>query len=151
MTGLKSEEIINAIRARLYQIAPDTTVYKTSQTRPVYPHFFVHQIGATDDEKRKNHHLLTFSFDIRYRIASDPSTDLKTDQKLDEMALKLFVGFTVIDCNDIKIRCGNKNYEKVDGVLHFFFDVKTQVLLVNMNENIPKQQKLGVEIGVKNG
>lgn len=149
MSELRSDEIGNAIRARLHQVMPEITVYKVPQTLPEYPHFFVQQIEGTDEEDRKNHHFLTFFFDIRYRIASDPSTDLRAEQKLDEMALRLMAALDIIDCNGVKIRCGNKRYEKVDGVLHFFCEIKIQALLVNLGGETAKQNKISVE--VKNG
>lgn len=151
MTELKSEEIKNAIASRLLELAPGTSVYKEAVTAPKYPHFFVHQVSLSDKEQRKNHHILTYSFDIRYRVASDPSTDLRLEQKLDEVGLRLTAGLNIINCNDIKIRIEDKNYEKPDGVLHFFCKVNLQAELVDLGSSIPKQEKLDVSIEVKNG
>lgn len=150
MTELKSEEVKNAVAARLLRIA-SVAVYKEAVTSPKYPHFFVHQVLLADEERRKNHHILTYSFDLRYRVASDPSTDLRLEQKLDEMALKLMAGLNIIECNDVKIRIEDKNYEKTDGVLHFFCKVNLQAELVDLGNTIPKQEKLDVSIEVKNG
>lgn len=150
MTELKSEEVKNAVAARLLRIA-SVAVYKEAVTVPLYPHFFVHLVSVTDEEQRKNHHILTYSFDLRYRVASDPSTDLRLEQKLDEMALKLMVGLNIIECNDVKIRIEDKNYEKTEGVLHFFCKVNLQAELVDLGNTIPKQEKLDVSIEVKNG
>lgn len=150
MTELKSEEVKNAVAARLLRIA-SVAVYKEAVTVPLYPHFFVHLVSVTDEEQRKNHHILTYSFDLRYRVASDPSTDLRLEQKLDEMALKLMAGLNIIECNDVKIRIEDKNYEKQDGVLHFFCKVNLQAELVDLGNTIPKQEKLDVSIEVKNG
>jgi hypothetical protein len=150
MTELKSEEVKNAVAARLLRIA-SVAVYKEAVTVPLYPHFFVHLVSVTDEEQRKNHHILTYSFDLRYRVASDPSTDLRLEQKLDEMALKLMAGLNIIECNDVKIRIEDKNYEKTEGVLHFFCKVNLQAELVDLGNTIPKQEKLDVSIEVKNG
>lgn len=150
MTELKSEEVKNAVAARLLRIA-SVAVYKEAVTVPLYPHFFVHLVSVTDEEQRKNHHILTYSFDLRYRVASDPSTDLRLEQKLDEMALKLMAGLNIIECNDVKIRIEDKNYEKQEGVLHFFCKVNLQAELVDLGNTIPKQEKLDVSIEVKNG
>ena len=84
-------------------------------------------------------------------MASDPSTDLRLEQKLDEMALKLMAGLNIIECNDVKIRIEDKNYEKTEGVLHFFCKVNLQAELVDLGNTIPKQEKLDVSIEVKNG
>ena len=148
MSELRSEEIKNAIAARLLEIAPN--VYKEAVTSPKYPHFFIHLVSVTDEEQRKNHHILTYSLDLRYRVASDPSTDLRLEQKLDDIALKLMVGLNIIDCGDVKIRIEDKNYEKTDGVLHFFCKVIMQAEL-NTNEEKIKMNKINMDIGVKNG
>ena len=125
-------------------------MYKEAATSPKYPHFFIHLVSVSDEEQRKNHHILTYSLDLRYRVASDPSTDLRLEQKLDEIALKLMAGLNIIDCGDVKIRIEDKNYEKTDGVLHFFCKVIMQAEL-NTNEETIKMNKINMAIGVKNG
>ena len=147
MSVVNCEEIKNAIAARLLQGFPGTSVYKEAVTTPNYPHFFIHLISGSDNEERKNHHILNHSFDLRYRVASDPSTDLKLEQKLDAVARKLFAGLNIIDCNDVKIRIENKHYEKTDGVLHFFCEVNMKALLEE--EPQEKFKDLEVDIGVK--
>ena len=151
MTELGGDEVKNAVAARLLQIAPGCAVYKEAATIPAYPHFFVHLVSVTDDEGRRNRHLLTYSFDLRYRVASDPSTDLKLEQNLDAMALRLMAGLNIIPCNDVRIRCEEKNYEKTDGVLHFFVTVRLQTLLKDIDEKTAKQEKLSVTVEMKNG
>lgn len=123
-------------------------MYKEAATSPKYPHFFIHLVSVSDEEQRKNHHILTYSLDLRYRVASDPSTDLRLEQKLDETALKLMAVLNIIDCGDVKIRIEDKNYEKTDGVLHFFCKVNMQAEL-NTNEETKKFSRLKLKIGVK--
>lgn len=149
MTELKSEEVKNAIAARLLQIAQGTAVYKEAVTAPRYPHFFVHQINVNDSEERKRRHILTYSFDVRYRVTSDSSTDLKLEQNLDAMGLKLLSEFNIIDCNDIKIRIDDKSYEKPDGVLHFFFKVDVHAV-DSEKEQYDKQRSLNYTIKAGN-
>lgn len=146
MSELRSEEIKNAIAARLLEIAPN--VYKEASTSPKYPHFFIHLVSVSGEEQRKNHHILTYSLDLRYRVASDPSTDLRLEQKLDDIALKLMAGLNIIDCGDVKIRIEDKNYEKTDGVLHFFCKVIMQAKR-NTNEETKKFSGLEMKIVVK--
>ena len=146
MTELNSEDVKQAIVQQLLKIAPNVAVYKEAKTAPEYPHFFVYQITLTDSEERKNRHILTYSMTVRYRVASDPSTDLKLEQNLDSMSLKLMQGFNIIDFGDGKIRCTEKSAEKVDGVLHFFCTLNTLVKAVSDEETI-KQNKLS--LGVK--
>lgn len=145
MTELKSEDVKQAIVQQLLKIAPDVAVYKEAKTNPDYPHFFVYQITLSDSEERKNYHLMTHSMTIRYRVASDPSTDLKLEQNLDSMSLKLMRGFNIINFGDGKIRCTDKSTEKVDGVLHFFCTLNTLVKAVPDEETV-KQNKLQVEV-----
>ena len=145
MTELKSEDVKQAIVQQLLKIAPDVAVYKEAKTNPDYPHFFVYQITLSDSEERKNYHLMTYSMTIRYRVASDPSTDLKLEQNLDSMSLKLMQGFNIINFGDGKIRCTDKSAEKVDGVLHFFCTLNTLVKAVPDEETV-KQNKLQVEV-----
>lgn len=148
MTELKSEDVKQAIVQRLLEIAPNVSVYKEAKTTPGYPHFFVYQITLTDTEERKNYHLMSYSMAIRYRVASDPSTDLKLEQNLDNMSLKLMQGFNIIEFGENKIRCTDKSAEKVDGVLHFFCTLNTLVKAVSDEENNKnnKFDKLKIEV-----
>lgn len=143
---LHSEDVKEAIIKRLLKIAPDVEVYKEATTNVKYPHFFVHQINVTDEEERKDYHLLSYSMDIRYRTVSDPSTDLRLNQNLAEMGMKLLVNFNTIDFEDSKIRCKDKSIENQDGVLHFFTTLPILAKLDKNEENI-KQNKLGVNFG----
>lgn len=143
---LHSEDVKEAIIKRLLEIAPDVEVYKEATTNVKYPHFFVHQINVTDEEERKDYHLLSYSMDIRYRTVSDPSTDLRLNQNLAEMRMKLLVNFNTIDFEDSKIKCKDKSVENENGVLHFFTTLQILAKLDKNEENI-KQNKLGVNFG----
>ena len=147
MTELKSEDVKQAIVQRLLEIAPNVVVYKEAKTAPEYPHFFVYQINLTDVEERKNYHILSYSMTVRYRVASDPSTDLKLEQDLDSMSLKLMQGFNIIEFGDSRIRCTEKSAEKVDGVLHFFCNLDVFVI-DSPFEQFVKQNKLNLEVNV---
>lgn len=147
MMELKSEDVKQAIVKRLLEIAPNIAVYKEAKTTPEYPHFFVYQITLSDSEERKDYHLMTYSMTIRYRVASDPSTDLKLEQNLDSMSLKLMRGFNIINFGDSKIRCTEKSAEKVDGVLHFFCTLNILAKVVSDEEAI-KQNKLNLGVNV---
>ena len=108
MTALKSEEVKNAIASALMRIAPGTAVYKEAVTLPEYPHFFVHLLEVSDDEDRRGRHHLRYSFDLRYRVRSDPSTAIRLEQDIDAAALALMAGLNVIPCGDEKIRINDK-------------------------------------------
>ena len=145
MIELTGENVKQAIVQQLLKTFPGVKVYKEAITNPLYPHFFVYQISVSDTEERKNYHLMSYSMEIRYRITSDPSTDLKLEQNLDDMGMKLLQNFNIIDFDSEKIRVKEKNTEKVDGVLHFTFviDILGKVI---QNEESEKLNKLEVII-----
>lgn len=142
---IDSEDVKQAIVERLLEIFPNANVYKEAKTKILYPHFFVYQVNLADDEERKNYHLLHYQMEIRYRVASDPSTDLKLEQNLDNVGLKLLTSFNIINFENEKVRCKDKTTEKVDGVLHFLFTVDIMAKVVSEEETI-KQNKLNMEV-----
>ena len=139
MKELKSQEIKNSISRTLLDIAPECTVYTEAMNAPEYPHLFVHLISADDTYLREGYHNLKYSFDVRYRVASDPSEKQSVLQgMLDDMALRLFGGLNIIESasgDGTKWRCEEKNYEKTDGVLHFFFKITAQIKIVPKDES----------------
>lgn len=151
MTELKSDEVKKAVSSILLEIVPDCSIYTESVTSPKYPHIFVHELKSEDDEDRKSRHFITYSFDLRYRAASDPSTEPKLERKLEEMSLRLFSGLNLIPFGSGMVRVNKKRAEKTDGVLHFFCEIKIQALLVNLSDKTTKQNKIAVEIRGKNG
>lgn len=144
---ITSEDVKEAIINQLLSTFPDVAIYKEAISNPKYPHFFIHQISVIDEEERKDYHTLLYSMDIRYRTVSDPSTDLKLNQNLDDVALKLFSNFNTIDFNDSKIKCIDKSAEKESGVLHFFVSFNILAKLVDTNKQETKFDKLEVNIG----
>jgi hypothetical protein len=138
---IDSEDVKQAIVERLLEIFPSANVYKETKTKILYPHFFVYQINVSDEEERKNYHLLHYQMEVRYRVASDPSTDLKLEQNLDNVGLKLLTSFNIINFENEKVRCKDKTTEKVDGVLHFMFNITTMVKDV-VAKNKAKQMSL---------
>ena len=142
---IDSEDVKQAIAQRLLNLFPNITVYKEAKTNVLYPHFFIYQISIVDTEERKDHHILSYSMEIRYRVTSDPSTNLKLQQNIDEMSLKLLQNFNIIDFENEKIRVKNKTTEKVDGVLHFTFTIDILAKIVSDEETI-KQNKMEVVI-----
>ena len=145
MISVTSELIKQSIISELLRMFPEVSVYKEAKTSLSYPHFFIYQISLSDEQERKNYHILTYSMDLRYRVASDPSTDLKLQQNLDSVAIKLMNSFNIISCRNEFIRCENKSIEKENGVLHFMFDIRIMVKNVSDEEN-NKFDKLKVEV-----
>lgn len=147
MIRITGELIKQSIISELLKTFPGVSVYKEAKTSPSYPHFFIYQISLSDEPERKDYHILTYSMDIRYRVASDPSTDLKLQQNLDWVAIKLLNSFNTISCADEFIKCENKSVEKEDGVLHFMLDIKIMVKNVSDEENIA-MNKFNMEVKI---
>lgn len=145
MIELTGENVKQAIGQQLLKTFPNIKVYKEAITTPQYPHFFVYQISVVDTEERKKYHLMSYAMDVRYRVKPDSSTDLKLEQNLDDMGMKLLQNFNIIDFADEKIRVKEKNTEKVDGVLHFTFNVDILGKEIPDGESV-KQNKLEVVI-----
>ena len=145
MIELTGENVKQAIVQQLLKIFPNVKVYKEAITEPQYPHFFVYQISVVDTEERKKYHLMSYAMDVRYRVKPDSSTDLKLEQNLDDKGMKLLQNFNIIDFADEKIRVKEKNTEKVDGVLHFTFNVDILGKEIPDGESV-KQNKLEVVI-----
>lgn len=145
---IDGEDVKQAIVQRLLELFPNTNVYKEAKSNVLYPHFFVRQVSLADEQDRREYHILSYAIEIRYRVASDPSTDLKLEQNLDSVALKLMQGFNVIDFEESKIRCTEKHYEKVDGVIYFFLNVDIMTKYISGKEYI-KQGKLKTEVELK--
>lgn len=142
---ITSDSIIKSISKKLLISFPNIEVYKEAQSTPKYPHFFVNQINVQDEEERKNYHILTYSIVIRYRIKSDPSTDLSLQTDLDDMGFKLLYFFDLLDFNGSKVRCTNKSIEKVNGVLFFSFNIDLPVYNKSEIESI-KMNKLKINM-----
>ena len=148
MVIIESEDVKQAVVERLLQVFPNVSVYKEASSVVTYPHFFVYQVIVLDDEDRKDVHILDYTMEIRYRVASDPTTDLTLERDLDNMGLKLLQQFNIIDFEGEKVRCTEKYINKADGILHFFFTIKLMVRKVS--EPQVKQNTLGVQMELKN-
>lgn len=147
---ITSEVIKNAVVRRLLTVYPNISVYKEAITTPIYPNFFVNLLQVNAEEQRKGKFILTFNLEIRYRHIADPTTDLKLQQDLDDIGITLSNAFHLIDLGDSKIKCEDKYYEKVDGVLHFFFNLKEMVENPPIEEFV-KQNKLQLTQVLKYG
>lgn len=127
MTEIIGESIKSASGAEIMKSFPGATWYKEQITTLKYPHFFVHQLTLDITEDRKNRWWISALMNIRYRIAADPTTDSKLQEKLDAVGLQLLCDLQNIYLIDILVKIRNARYEKVDGVLFFFYDIKFQV------------------------
>ena len=145
MAVLSGETIKNAIARELNKIFPDIAVYKEEQTNPFeFPHFFILQLSASSQEDRKDHYFQTFLFNVRYRHIADVELEPRIEQNLDSVGLKLITEFNRITLDNGPYRVLQVNYEKVDKVVHFTFQIKVQV--VKEPEDGIKMQKIKEQI-----
>lgn len=125
---LSGETIKNAIARELNEIFPEIAVYKEEQSNPYdFPNFFILQLSANTSEDRKDHYFQTYLYNIRYRHVADVETEPRIEQNLDKVGLQLITNFTTITLDNRPYKIRQANYEKVDKVVHFTFQVRVQV------------------------
>ena len=128
MAILSGETIKNAIARELNRIFPDIAVYKEEQSTPYdFPNFYILQLSLNSQEDRKDHYFQTFLYEIRYRQIADVELEPRIEQKLDNVGLQLTTEFVRITIDNRPYRVLQANYEKVDKVGHFTFQVRVQV------------------------
>lgn len=128
MAVLSGETIKNSIARELNRIFPNVFVYKEEQTNPFqFPNFFILQLSVNSQEDRKDHYFQTFLYEIRYRHIADVELEPKIEKQLDDVGLKLITEFNRIIIDNRPYRVLQTNYEKVDKVGHFTFQVRVQV------------------------
>ena len=145
---LQGETIKNAIATELNRLFPNISVYKEEQTNPYnFPNFFILQLSMNSQEDRKDHYFETYLYEIRYRQIADVELEPKIEQKLDNVGNTLINEFksVIFDSRPYKIR--QANYEKVDKVGHFTFQVTVQT--EKQKELQPLMRKLEENIDLK--
>lgn len=147
---ISGETLKNAIVLLLNDIDGDADVYKEAVSAPEYPHYYVHQITVSDEKDRCGRHFLDYSFDIRYRVASDPSTDMRLQRDLDAKGLALMAAFDMLDTSEGGVWCTQKDFEKEEGVLHFFFHMVIPAILTDGAQDA-LQEELGVKMEARGG
>ena len=129
MARLQGETIKNAIVTELNDLFPNIAVYKEEQTNPYdFPNFFVLQLSMNSQEDRKDHYFETYLYEIRYRHIADVELEPRIEQRLDNIGNTLINEFksVIFDSRPYKIR--QANYEKVDKVGHFTFQITVQTI-----------------------
>ena len=128
MAILLGETIKNSIARELNRIFPDIAVYKEEQTNPYqFPNFFVLQLSINSVEDRKGHYFQTFLYEIRYRHIADVELEPQIERYLDSVGLQLTTELNRVIIDERPYRILQANYEKVDKVGHFTFQIRVQV------------------------
>lgn len=134
MYTVVGESIKSGLGQELKKLFPNINWYKEQITKVSFPHFFIYQLTLNKVEERKNYYWLSYFITIRYRVSSEPTTISTLQQQLDETSLKLLLEldtiklFTNIDTiDDYPVKLTDTRTEKIDGILHYFCNVKIQI------------------------
>lgn len=137
------ETIKSATSLKLGEIFNNPKRYKENVTKPEYPSFWIIQVNLTVTPAGigTGRIQLDYLMNIQYRVAQNTETITNLQQQLDDVGLKLNTQFNELDL-ELPTKVKNKNYEKVDGVGQFTFNVT--VFATPETEEKEKLQDLNV-------
>ena len=146
MAKIYGETIKTAFAQRLTELYPTIAIYKEKEDNEdsTFPNFYILQLTINSQEDRKDHYFQEYYMTIRYREVADVAIEEKIEQKLDRMSNSLITNLVDIPVNGKPIKLRNCRTEKIDGVLHFFANVRVQV--VKEKELLPKMFSLQEDI-----
>ena len=142
------ETIKSATSLKLGQIfGNDVIRYKESVVNVRFPHFFITQVNLTQTPKGVGNGRVQLDYlvNIRYRIASDLAQITNIQQQLDAVGLKLCNELTELDL-ELPTKTKNRNYEKDDGVLQFFFNITVFAMPQTEEKEKFKKYELNEEV-----
>lgn len=150
MLILNSDQMKFAVMKLLVSNFENVFVYKEAMSASKFPQFYINLLDVSEIQDRKNKFILDYQFNVRYRFVSDTQTELKLQDKLDDVADKLMYLFDIIELEENEFaKVINKSLTKTDGVLHFNFVIRTMGEKP-LPENV-KQLKLDYTMEVGNG
>lgn len=133
MYEIIGESIKSAISIKLGQIFDNPKRYKENVTKPSYPSFWIVEVNLASHNtnadnrsvlnKQINRIQLDYLMNVQYRVAENTESITTLQQQLDAVGLKLMSSFNELDL-ELPVKVYNKNYEKVDGVGQFTFNVR---------------------------
>ena len=127
--------------------------YKENVSHPTYPNFHIIQVNLIEtpmgltqrslNSSRPDRIQLDYLINVQYRVAENTETITNLQQQLDAVGLKLNAEFNELNL-ELPTKVTNKNYEKVDGVGQFTFNVRVfatpqlanEIQMNKLNENI---------------
>lgn len=152
------ETIKSATSIKLGELFGNIYRYKENITKQKFPNFHIIQVNMSVTPKglsarnsainiKKDRIQLDYLINIQYRVAEDTELVSNLQQQLDDVGLKLLANFSSINLEKpTKIK--NARYEKVDGVLQFFFNVT--VFAVPELTTEPIMDVLDSDVDIKN-
>lgn len=123
---------------------PNVETYKEKNDDPNFPNFFVLLLELNKERIINDYYSLEYFFTIRYRQIADINLDPKLQDNLDDMALDMMYHLRSIEINGLRLPLYESRYEKVDGVLHYFCNVKLRVSYAQLER--AKQMSLDLDI-----
>ena len=136
------ETIKSATSIKLAQIFDNPTRYKENITKQRYPNFHITQLNLEVSPAGRERMQLDYLINIQYRVAEDTEDVSNLQQQLDNVGLKLCTELTELDL-ELPTKTKNRNYEKVEGVLQFFFNIT--VFAIPEKEGDPKFKNYELE------
>lgn len=137
MYEIIGETVKSATSIKLGQIFGATTKrYKEAVTNVQYPNFFIYVVTPNITPDTKNRWNMDYLVNIRYRYVEDIETVSDLQQQLDAIGFRLLTEFTEIQLERPK-KVINARYEKADGILQFFFNVRVRV-----SRELTEEQKM---------
>lgn len=137
MYEIIGETVKSATSIKLGQIFGATTKrYKEAVTNVQYPNFFIYVVTPNITPDTKNRWNMDYLVNIRYRYVEDIETVSDLQQQLDAIGFRLLTEFTEIQLERPK-KVTNARYEKADGILQFFFNVRVRV-----SRELTEEQKM---------
>ena len=124
---MKSNSITSGLAIALREIFPDVAMYREVVPAQFlqYPHFFINQLTLSSTDERRFYYIWDYLATVRYHVDADPALVTGSLQSsLDDVAVKLMSELDAIYFDDNMIRLTGRRTEKVDGVLHFFCNVR---------------------------
>lgn len=139
------ETIKSATSLKLGQLFDNPNRYKENITKQKYPNFHIQQVNINVTPKGKTRFQLDYLMTIQYRVAENLETISNLQQQLDDIGLKLCTTLTELDL-ELPTKTYNRYYEKIDGVLHFFFNITVFAIPQTKDEPKLKDYKLNEEV-----
>ena len=121
--------------------------YKENVTKPTYPNFSIVQVNfnITPAGIGTGRIQLDYLINIQYRVAENTETITNLQQQLDNIGLKLCSELTELNL-ELPTKTKNRRYEKVDGVLQFFFNITVFAIPETEDESKLESYKLNEEV-----
>lgn len=142
------ETIKSATSLKLGEIfGNDTIRYKENITKMKYPNFYINQLSVniTPAGTKNKRVQLDYYINIQYRIAENLETVSNINQQLDNIGFRLCNELTELDL-ELPTKTKNREYEKIDGILQFFFNITVFAIPETEEEIKFRELKLNEEV-----